>query len=88
MKKIAVFFTMFLFLNSALYAFAPLYGEISGSVIDSKLNTALPYVNIIIKSVSGDIITGGITDENATLKLQKLKKIKYLFPFNILVIPH
>ena len=76
MKKIAVFFTMFLFLNSALYAFAPLYGEISGRVIDSKLNTALPYVNIIIKSVSGDIITGGITDENGYFKITKIKENK------------
>ena len=76
MKKIAVFFTIFLFLNSTLYAFAPLYGEISGRVIDSKLNTALPYVNIIVKSVSGDIITGGITDENGYFKISKIKENK------------
>ena len=77
MKKIAVYLAIFLFLNPALYAFAPLYGEISGRVIASKLNTGLPYVNVIVKSVSGDIITGAITDEMATLKLQKLKKLKY-----------
>ena len=72
MKKIAILLTIFLFLNPALYAFAPTTGEISGRVIDSRLNTALPYVNIIVKSESGDIITGGITDENGDFKITNI----------------
>ena len=75
MKKIAVLFTTFLFLNPVLYAIAPIDGgEVSGRVIDSKLNTALPYVNIIVKSESGDIITGGITDDNGYFKITKIKE--------------
>ena len=72
MKKIAVLLTIFLFLNPALNAFTPTTGEISGRVIDSRLNTALPYVNIIVKSESGDIITGGITDENGDFKITNI----------------
>jgi hypothetical protein len=79
MKKIAVLFTTFLFLNQVLYAIAPIDGgEVSGRVIDSKLNTALPYVNIIVKSESGDIITGGITDDNGYFKITKIKENKIL----------
>jgi iron complex outermembrane recepter protein len=77
MKKIALFLIMFLFLNPALYAFAPIDdGEITGRVIDLKLNTPLPYVNIIVKSESGDIITGGITDDNGYFKITKIKENK------------
>ena len=75
MKKIAVLLTMFVFLNPALYASNPVDGgEISGHVIDSKLNQALPYVNIIIKSTSGTIITGGITDEEGYFKIANIKE--------------
>ena len=75
MKKIAVLLTLFVFLNPALYASNPIDGgEISGRVIDSKLNQALPYVNIIIKSTSGTIITGGITDEEGYFKIANIKE--------------
>lgn len=79
MKKIAVLFTTFLFLNPVLYAIAPIDGgEVSGRVIDSKLNTALPYVNIIVKSESGDIITGAITEQNGYFKITNIKENKIL----------
>ena len=75
MKKIAVLLTLFVFLNPALYASNPIDGgEISGRVIDSKLNQALPYVNIILKSTSGTIITGGITDEEGYFKIKNIKE--------------
>ena len=79
MKKIAVLLTMFVFLNPALYASNPVDGgEISGHVIDSKLNQALPYVNIIIKSTSGTIITGGITDEEGYFKITNIKENAFI----------
>ena len=79
MKKIAVLLTMFVFLNPALYASNPVDGgEISGHVIDSKLNQALPYVNIIIKSTSGTIITGGITDEEGYFKIKNIKENAFI----------
>lgn len=79
MKKIAVLLTMFMFFNPALYASEPIDGgEISGRVIDSKLNTALPYVNIIVKSTNGDIITGGITDDNGNFKITNIKETTFV----------
>lgn len=79
MKKIAVLLTLFVFLNPALYASNPIDGgEISGRVIDSKLKQALPYVNIILKSTSGTIITGGITDEEGYFKINNIKENAFI----------
>ncbi len=47
-------------------------GSVSGKVLDAKLNEPLPYVNVIIKTPSGEIITGGITDENGNFKITKI----------------
>ncbi len=47
-------------------------GSISGHVLDAKLNQPLPYVNIIIKNNKGDIITGGITSDDGTFKIEKI----------------
>ena len=48
MKKIAVLFTTFLFLNPVLYAIAPIDGgEVSGRVIDSvKFNEDVTWFKI------------------------------------------
>ena len=47
-------------------------GIISGKVLDAKLNEPLPYVNIVIKNTKGDIITGGITAEDGTFRVNKI----------------
>ena len=47
-------------------------GIITGNVLDATLNEPLPYVNIIIKNTQGEIITGGITLENGTFKVDKI----------------
>ncbi len=47
-------------------------GSISGRVMDSKLNEPLPYVNIVIKDTQGKIITGGITSDDGTFKIEKI----------------
>lgn len=47
-------------------------GSISGRVIDAKLNKPLPYVNIIIKDVANKIITGGISNDDGTFKIDKI----------------
>jgi len=47
-------------------------GSISGRVIDSKSNETLPYVNIIVKSLSGEIITGGITDDTGVFEISNI----------------
>jgi outer membrane receptor protein involved in Fe transport len=47
-------------------------GSIFGKVLDAKLNQPLPYVNVIIKNSNKDIITGGITNEDGTFKVDKI----------------
>ena len=51
-------------------------GTISGIVLDAILKQPLPYVNIIIKNDSGDIVTGGITLEDGSFKIEKVKEGK------------
>ena len=75
MKNIAVLLTFLMFSNLALYADNSLdKGTISGRVIDSKSNEALPYVNIIIKSQSGELITGAITDQDGVFEISNIKE--------------
>ncbi|MDC1265420.1 TonB-dependent receptor [Flavobacteriaceae bacterium] len=79
MKNIAVLLVFLMFSNLVLFASTPLdSGTISGRVIDSKSNEALPYVNIIIKSQSGELITGGITDQNGVFEISKIKETLFI----------
>lgn len=52
-------------------------GTITGRVIDLSLSTPLPYVNVIIKNESGNIVTGGITDEQGEFKIVDIPDGKY-----------
>ncbi|WP_400077779.1 TonB-dependent receptor domain-containing protein [Winogradskyella sp. R77965] len=71
-------FVMFAMLFSALAFSQPnsnediKNGSVSGRVIDAKLNQPLPYVNIVIKDVNDKIITGGITNDDGTFKIEKI----------------
>ncbi len=47
-------------------------GSLSGRVIDAELNEPLPYVNVIIKDVANNIITGSITNADGTFKIDKI----------------
>ena len=51
-------------------------GTISGKVLDANLKQPLPYVNVIIKNLNGEILTGGITLEDGTFKIEKVKSGK------------
>lgn len=44
-------------------------GTVTGKVLDATLNEPLPYVSIVIKNTSNEIITGGITDDNGNFKV-------------------
>ncbi|MBD0833053.1 TonB-dependent receptor domain-containing protein [Aestuariibaculum sediminum] len=48
-------------------------GTIFGTVIDANLNQPLPYVNVIIKSSGGKIITGGITKDDGSFEIKNLE---------------
>lgn len=49
-------------------------GSISGKVLDAKLNDPLPYVNVVIKDATGKILTGGITLDDGTFKIEKVEE--------------
>lgn len=51
-------------------------GTISGKVLDASLKQPLPYVNIIIKNTEGKTLTGGITLDDGTFKIDKIAEGK------------
>ena len=75
MKKILLFLLLTVTTNSfAQLALnkLPKPGIISGKVIDANTKEALPYVNIIVKDMSNNILTGGITDEKGNFVIKKI----------------
>ncbi len=51
-------------------------GSINGIVIDKILQEPIPYVSIVIKDLNGEIITGGITDENGIFNIDGIPEGK------------
>jgi outer membrane receptor protein involved in Fe transport len=47
-------------------------GSVSGIVYDMALKEPIPYVTVVIKDVQGNVITGGITDDNGNFKISDL----------------
>jgi len=79
MKKLILVFTLLFAAN----AYAQLAknkltkpGSISGKVIDKTLEQPLPYVNIIVKDLAKNIITGGITDNNGNFTINEIPEGK------------
>ncbi len=52
-------------------------GSISGTIIDAHLNQPLPYVTIIIKNGSNEILSGAITQDDGNFKISKLAEGQY-----------
>ena len=78
---------LFALFSISLYANSPepesaKKGTISGVVLDAKLQQPLPYVNIIIKDANSKTLTGGITADDGTFKIEKIMElIKAVFPY-------
>ncbi len=51
-------------------------GSITGTVIDKTLQEPIPYVSIVIQDLNGEIITGGITDENGNFSIEGIPEGK------------
>ncbi|MFT7158037.1 MAG: iron complex outermembrane receptor protein, partial [Parvicella sp.] len=47
-------------------------GKITGFVIDKNLKAPLPYVTVVIKDLAGEIVTGGVTDDNGKFTIEKI----------------
>lgn len=52
-------------------------GRIEGKVIDQKLNEPLPYVTIVIENNAGDVVTGGITNNEGFFSVNNLANGSY-----------
>ena len=51
-------------------------GKITGTVIDKNLNEPIPYVTVAVQTLSGDIITGGVTDDNGKFNISDIPEGK------------
>lgn len=51
-------------------------GKISGTVIDKNLQQPLPYVTVAVKDMDGNIITGGVTDDNGKFTIADIPEGK------------
>ncbi|WP_248723533.1 TonB-dependent receptor domain-containing protein [Seonamhaeicola sp. ML3] len=47
-------------------------GSVFGTVLDAKLKQPLPYVNVIIKNDKNETLTGGITLDDGSFKIEKV----------------
>ena len=50
----------------------PKIGTVTGKVLDVNLQQPLPYVNVVIKDVNQNIITGGITNEDGSFTVNQI----------------
>ncbi|WP_196891755.1 outer membrane beta-barrel family protein [Aureivirga marina] len=73
MKNFILFFSC-LFLSVATFANGepPKKGAITGKIVDKVSSEILPYVNIIVKSKDGNILTGDITDDNGEFTVKNI----------------
>lgn len=83
MKKLFLVCVFLLSIMNKTYATNPKSpddktGTISGKVLDATLKQPLPYVNIIIKNAKEDILTGGITSEDGSFKIEKIEEGKII----------
>ena len=53
-------------------------GKITGTVIDKNLQQPIPYVTIAVKTLSGEIITGGVTDDDGNFAIEDIPEGKSL----------
>jgi len=52
-------------------------GSVSGTVIDKNLQEPLPYVTVAIQKKDGELLTGGVTDDNGNFKISNIPEGSY-----------
>lgn len=83
MKKLFLACVFLLFIINKTHATNPKLsddktGTISGKVLDATLKQPLPYVNIILKNTKEEVLTGGITSEDGSFKIEKVEEGKII----------
>lgn len=58
--------------------------QLTGTILDKKNNTPLPFVTVTCKSTSNKILTGSISDKNGNFKIEKLPKDSLLLSFQFI----
>ncbi|MDX8553305.1 TonB-dependent receptor family protein [Tenacibaculum sp. 1B UA] len=58
--------------------------QLTGTILDKKTNTPLPFVSITCKNTSKKILTGSISDEKGNFKIEKLPKDSLLLTFQFI----
>lgn len=78
MKQLFLLFALFLGLSSFSGTDPEVekLGQITGTVIDKNLNQPIPYVTVTINDVAGNIITGGVTDDNGVFTIKEIPEGK------------
>lgn len=51
-------------------------GKITGVVFDKNLQQPIPYVTVAVKTLSGEIITGGVTDDDGKFIIEEIPEGK------------
>lgn len=88
-QLIAITFTFLLIFSTSMAQpnaekYLPTIAGISGKVIDKKTQEPLPYVTVTIENENGEILTGGITDDNGFFTISSIPvgtvnvKIQYI----------
>jgi len=80
MKKVVLLFVLLISgMVSNVFATEPepKIGSITGKVIDNK-QQGIAYAAIVIKSIEGETITGGITTEDGNFEIDKLPEGSFI----------
>ena len=76
MKSFICYMTLLFFSTQlmGLHAEPVALGVVSGQVVDAKTNAPMPYVNIIVRDMSENMVSSGITTEEGNFNTDDLPK--------------
>ena len=72
MRKLILFINLLFISITFAQNSGPKVGVIKGKITDQTTKEVLPYVNIIIKDNSNNVLTGGITDDKGEFNVNKI----------------
>ena len=72
MKKLLLLIHLLFISIAFAQTSGPKVGVINGTITDQITKEKLPYVNIIIKDSSNNVLTGGITNDNGEFSVNKI----------------